>query len=188
MYKYLTYLLPSLRRRFEQNQTDCTFTVLALLPTVTENILEALPVEQLTHELQQKKAERLARVAGEGVASELSSGPPSIRDGDTASLSSLQSSSFIQLGDDASSRPRRSKAQLWNEIKIASITYNQVSHSVMILPAQAINNAFSYRITVIGSTSTGVTDALGRKLSSTLYGPAGGNYTAVFFAGNLPQI
>jgi peroxin-3 len=125
LYRYLTYLLPSLRRRFEQNQTDCTFTVLALLPTVTENILEALPVEQLTHELQQKKAERLARVTGEGVASELSSGPPSIRDGDTASLSSLQSSSFIhasQLGDDASSRPRRSKAQLWNEIKIASIT------------------------------------------------------------------
>jgi peroxin-3 len=123
--QYLTYLLPSLRRRFEQNQTDCTFTVLALLPTVTENILEALPVEQLTHELQQKKAERLARVAGEGVASELSSGPPSIRDGDTASLSSLQSSSYIhasQLGDDGSSRPRRSKAQLWNEIKIASIT------------------------------------------------------------------
>jgi peroxin-3 len=125
LHKYLTYLLLSLRRRFEQNQTDCTFTVLALLPTVTENILEALPVEQLTHELQQKKAERLARVTGEGVASELSSGPPSIRDGDTASLSSLQSSSFIhasQLGDDGSSRPRRSKAQLWNEIKIASIT------------------------------------------------------------------
>jgi peroxin-3 len=115
----------SLRRRFEQNQTDCTFTVLALLPTVTENVLEALPVEQLTHELQQKKAERLARATGEGVPSEFSSGPPSIRDGETASLSSLQSSSFIhasQLGDDGSSRPRRSKAQLWNEIKIASIT------------------------------------------------------------------
>jgi peroxin-3 len=79
----------------------------------------------LTHELQQKKAERLARATGEGVPSEFSSGPPSIRDGETASLSSLQSSSFIhasQLGDDGSSRPRRSKAQLWNEIKIASIT------------------------------------------------------------------
>ena len=96
-----------------------------MLPTVTENILEALPVEQLTHELQQKKAERLARTTGESVPSELSSGPPSIRDGDTASLSSLQSSSFIhasQLGDDGNSRPRKSKAQLWNEIKIASIT------------------------------------------------------------------
>lgn len=99
--------------------------MLALLPTVTDNVLEALPVEQLTHELQQKKAERIARLTGESVPSELSSGPPSIRDGDTASLSSLQSSSFIhasQMGENGISRPRRSKAQLWNEIKISSIT------------------------------------------------------------------
>lgn len=119
---------PSLRRRFEQNQTDCTFTVLALLPNVTENVLEALPVEQLTHELQQKKAERLARAGGEGTAAELSSGPSSIRDGgDNASLSSFQSSSYVHASQLAQSesdmaRPRKSKAQLWNEIKISSIT------------------------------------------------------------------
>jgi peroxin-3 len=122
-------LIPSsLRRRFEQNQTDCTFTVLALLPNVTENILEALRVEQLTNELQQKKAERLARSAGEGPSSELSSGPSSVRDGgDTASLSSFQSSSYIHASqlaepDSGVARPRKSKAQLWNEIKISSIT------------------------------------------------------------------
>ena len=115
----------SLRRRFEQNQTDCTFTVLALLPTVTDNVLEALPVEQLTHELQQKKAERLARAAGEKVPSEFSSGPPSVRDGDTTSLGSLQSSSFVHaslMDEDGSLRPRKSKAQLWNEVKISAIT------------------------------------------------------------------
>jgi peroxin-3 len=33
-----------------------------LLPTATENILEALPVEELTQELQKKRAERLARL------------------------------------------------------------------------------------------------------------------------------
>ena len=101
-------------------------TVLALLPTVTGNILEALPVEQLTHELQQQKAERLARIAGDGAPSDISSGAPSIRDGDAASLSSLQSSSFIhasQVGEDGSAPERRmSKAQLWNDIKISSIT------------------------------------------------------------------
>lgn len=118
----------SLRRRFEQNQTDCTFTVLALLPNVTENILEALPVEHLTHELQQKKAERLARSGGEGPPSEFSSGPPSVRDGgDNSSLSSFQSSSYIHASqftqpENGSGRPRKSKAQLWNEIKISSIT------------------------------------------------------------------
>ncbi|ERF74775.1 hypothetical protein EPUS_04944 [Endocarpon pusillum Z07020] len=118
----------SLRRRFEQNQTDCTFTVLALLPNVTENILEALPVEHLTHELQQKRAERLARSSGEGTPSELSSGPSSVRDGgDNSSLSSFQSSSYIHASqltqpENGSGRPRKSKAQLWNEVKISSIT------------------------------------------------------------------
>lgn len=118
----------SLRRRFEQNQSDCTFTVLALLPNLTENILDALRVEQLTNELQQKKAERLARLGGDGTPSDFSSGPPSIRDGaDTASLSSFQSSSYLhtsQLAESESgpARPRKTKAQLWNEIKIFSIT------------------------------------------------------------------
>lgn len=118
----------SLRRRFEQNQIDCTFTVLALLPNLTENVLEALPVEQLTHELQQKKAERLARSGADGTPSELSSGPSSIREGgDNASLSSLQSSSFVHASQLAQSESgsigsRKSKAQIWNEIKISSIT------------------------------------------------------------------
>ena len=114
-----------MKRRFEQNQIDCTFTVLALLPTATENIIAALPVEQLTHELQEKKAERLARAA-EGAQSELSSAPSSIRDGDTASLTSFQTGSFIhasQLAEDPNQpRLRKSKAQLWNEIKITSMT------------------------------------------------------------------
>ena len=119
--------LYSIRRRFEQNQIDCTFTVLALLPTVTEGVLDALPVEQLTQELQTKKAERIARSTAEGAPSEISSsGAPSLRDGDTASLTSLQSSSFVHasqaFGDGESSQPRKSKAQLWNEIKVSSIT------------------------------------------------------------------
>ena len=107
----------SLRRRFEQNQTDCTFTVLALLPTATENVLEALPVETLTHELQQKKAERLAR--GDSASSEPSP-TPSATD-DTGSLSSFQGDSFIHASQmtGSSEKPKRSKAQLWNEIKIS---------------------------------------------------------------------
>src|SRR6476620_1276334 len=89
----------SLRRRFEQNQTDCTYTVLALLPTATENIIEALPVEELTKELQRKRAERLARLnAGEATGSDLSSISPSLPEEDR----SFQSESFVhtsQLGE-----------------------------------------------------------------------------------------
>ncbi|RAO73679.1 uncharacterized protein BHQ10_009691 [Talaromyces amestolkiae] len=119
----------NLRRRFEQNQADCTFTVLALLPTATENILEALPVEELTQELQRKRAERLARTSGSDVLTSepSSSTAPSVTEEDGKSLTSFQADSFIhasQLADSTTSdeRPRRSKAQLWNDVKIFSIT------------------------------------------------------------------
>ncbi|KAB8078067.1 putative MFS transporter [Aspergillus leporis] len=121
----------NLRRRFEQNQTDCTYTVLALLPTAAENILEALPVEELTKELQRKRAERLARLnAGEGTGSDLSSVAPSLPEDDRRSLSNFQGDGFVrasQLGDspvdgDGEARPKRNKTQLWNEVKITSIT------------------------------------------------------------------
>lgn len=84
----------SLRRRFEQNQEDCTFTVLALLPTVTENIFAVLETERITFELQQQKAAKLAR-GGEAHPSELGSGPPSVTDDDGRSLASFQSESGI---------------------------------------------------------------------------------------------
>ena len=123
---------PSLRRRFEQNQEDCTFTVLALLPTATEDILDALPVENITHQLQQKKAERAGRSASAGTsevaASEMSSGPPSVAGDDGKSLSSFQSEGYIHASQMAASTtgsanmglqtPKKSKAQLWNELKI----------------------------------------------------------------------
>ncbi|KAL4754284.1 hypothetical protein BDW72DRAFT_166524 [Aspergillus terricola var. indicus] len=119
----------NLRRRFEQNQTDCTYTVLALLPTAAEDILEALPVEELTKELQKKRAERLARLnAGEGTAtgSDMSSVAPSLLEDDRKSVSSESFLRTSQLGDPAvdedASQPKRNKTQLWNEVKITSIT------------------------------------------------------------------
>ncbi|KAF2750307.1 Peroxin-3 [Sporormia fimetaria CBS 119925] len=127
----------NLRRRFEQNQEDCTFTVLAILPTATENILEAIPVEQVLDELQKHKAERLARSVG---ASELASSvAPSVTDDDNKSFQSESFAHASQVTVDSGSgtgsaegaeatasgtekRPKKSKAQLWNEMKISSIS------------------------------------------------------------------
>ncbi|KAF3091489.1 peroxin [Orbilia oligospora] len=108
----------NLRRRFEQNQEDCSFTVLALLPTATERILELLPVEQITHQLQEKKAARLAK---SGAPSEVSFGALSVKDDDGISVKSLKSEPAPQTGT-GEPRPKRTKAQLWNELKITSIT------------------------------------------------------------------
>ena len=95
------------------------------MPTLTENVLDALPAEQILQELQQKKAERLGRSAAtsETAPSELSSGTPSAIDEDGKSLSS---ESFVHASQVAAStagsegevRPTRTKVQLWNHLKI----------------------------------------------------------------------
>lgn len=129
----LTNNSPSLRRRFEQNQEDCTFTVLAILPTAVENIFEALPVEQVLEELQAQRQERLARSVGGGPSevstADLASAPPSLADG--GDDKSLASESFMHTSQMAESslangespisppRTKRNKVQLWNEVKIS---------------------------------------------------------------------
>ncbi|KAI0767564.1 Peroxin-3 [Fomes fomentarius] len=42
----------NLRRRFEQNQQDISFTVMALLPALSKHILQGMDVESVTQELQ----------------------------------------------------------------------------------------------------------------------------------------
>lgn len=127
-------MIASLRRRFEQNQEDCTYTVLALLPTVRDEIIGSLPVEQITEQLQQERQERLKKLGGasDAASSEFPSAPASVTDDDGRSLASLQSGSYIHTSQMASSslggaegsqpRPKRSKAQLWQDMKINSIT------------------------------------------------------------------
>ncbi|ETS59755.1 hypothetical protein PaG_06278 [Moesziomyces aphidis] len=46
----------NLRRRFAQNQEDCTFTVLALLPTLGDQLFAKHDVEQLTESLRSQAA------------------------------------------------------------------------------------------------------------------------------------
>ena len=92
-----------------------------------EEIIGALPVEQITEQLQQERQDRLKRLGqSEAASSELPSGPPSVTDD-----ASLQSGSYVHASQMASSsiesgtpslRPKRSKAQLWQEMKINSIT------------------------------------------------------------------
>jgi peroxin-3 len=127
---------PSLRRRFEQNQEDCTFTVLALLPTATDNILAELETERITFELQQQKAAKLARNGELAHPSELGSGPPSVTDDDGRSMASFQSESGVhasQMGVPSAlsagdgpqdgglqvPKARKTKLQLWNDLKIS---------------------------------------------------------------------
>ncbi|KFA70810.1 hypothetical protein S40288_09655 [Stachybotrys chartarum IBT 40288] len=133
----------NLRRRFEQNQEDCTFTVLALLPTATTSILEAMNTENITYEIQQMKTS--SRAAAKPAASD-STGPPSIADtnlteDDGRSMMSLQSDSVLHASQTALpptdaaaanketgqqergiAKPRKSKRQLWDDLTISAVT------------------------------------------------------------------
>ncbi|CAK7232059.1 peroxin [Sporothrix bragantina] len=140
----------NLRRRFEQNQEDCTFTVLALLPTVTTNVLEAMNTEAITYQIQHMKTGGAA-AAARSVRSEGadSISPPSIADtlvteDEGRSMISMQSESGVHASQVAlpaqaptsnpvpvteggetqqeASKPRKTKRQLWDELTISSIT------------------------------------------------------------------
>ena len=55
----------SLRRRFLQNQEDCSFTIMALLPTLSSQIFEAMDVESISQALlaQNRRHKSLGEVA-----------------------------------------------------------------------------------------------------------------------------
>jgi len=134
--------LTSLRRRFEQNQEDCTFTVLALLPTATQNILDAMNTEKITYEIQQMKGSATARARSIG-----STSPPSmseatnVTDEDGRSIISLnvQSESGVhtstisvptaltsttgadtpQESPQTPPKARKTKRQLWDDLTIS---------------------------------------------------------------------
>ncbi|KAK3379338.1 Peroxin-3 [Lasiosphaeria ovina] len=132
----------NLRRRFEQNQEDCTFTVLALLPTATTNILEAMNTEKITYEIQQLKGP-VAKTRSVGSVSPPSLSETNATDDDGRSIISVsvQSEAGVhasqisvppplatvdggpQEGPPAQpQKARKTKRQLWDDLTISSIT------------------------------------------------------------------
>ena len=118
------FLLRSLRRRFEQSQEDCTYTVLALLPTATENVLKAITVEKILQELQNRKTDKGAR-STQGSEIAPSEAPSTIdEDGRSFASSSYIHASQMTAGmetDFAVAIPnpygKKSKLHLWNDLK-----------------------------------------------------------------------
>ncbi|KAI0386215.1 Peroxin-3 [Hypomontagnella monticulosa] len=130
----------NLRRRFEQNQEDCTFTVLALLPTATTNILEDMNTEKISLEIQQMKGNaKSLRSSAESSAAAPSIADTTLTEEEGKSIASLQSESGVhasqvalpspsnagegsQDGGQVAQRSRKTKRQLWDDLIISSIT------------------------------------------------------------------
>lgn len=121
----------NLKRRFEQNQQDATFTIMALLPSMSTQILEKYPVEKITQELQAKRGEHksgsTAGVSVESIGPTPSMSTSSDIDSKTdiktiaSSTGSLSGESEV-LVSGSSSNKTKSKSRLWRDLKIQSIT------------------------------------------------------------------
>ncbi|KAF9775806.1 hypothetical protein IL306_006060 [Fusarium sp. DS 682] len=122
----------NLRRRFEQNQEDCTFTVLALLPSATTAIIEAMNTEQITFEIQQMKATKAIKNGGPESAAPPSIADTTLTEDDGKSMagqsesgvqaSQAPTSSPFNAGGDANKetpKPRKTKRQLWDDVTIS---------------------------------------------------------------------
>lgn len=125
--------------------------MLALLPTATENIIAELETERITYELQQQKAARLAKTS-DGI-SDLGSTPPSVTDEDGRSMASMSVHSDsgmhisrlgiptasattgdgVQDGGQQAVKAKRSKLQLWNDLKISGMFSLCESHELMLI-------------------------------------------------------
>lgn len=108
-----------MRRRFQQNQQDCTYTILALVPTLGDKILEEMDVESVTLKLQMQSKAVKSRTR--------TLTPPEVNNTSSLSLNTDQPSitssmeltmpSPVHIGLDSSesSHSRVESAQSWVE-------------------------------------------------------------------------
>ncbi|KAJ1919440.1 peroxin [Coemansia sp. S17] len=141
----------NIRRRFDQNQRDCLFTIMSLLPELSEQVLREVDVERLITELRTIHRPQASPRPGGNPGETLEGGnawsvskSPSVgvadggaepgaeasRDGNTSAAgTAVQSTSReddVQT-DGAAEEPRRSKVEIWEEIKIQSFARTMIA-------------------------------------------------------------
>ncbi|KAF8509650.1 Peroxin-3 [Hysterangium stoloniferum] len=106
----------NLRRRFQQNQQDCTYTILTLLPTLGERILEEMDVESITLTLQLQSKAAKARLQGLA-SSDINTSSISLNTEQPSVTSSIELSMPIPARHDAAASYSRAgeNAQGWVE-------------------------------------------------------------------------
>lgn len=116
----------NLRRRFEQNQQDASFTIMALLPGLAADILEKYPVEKITKELQAKRGERISvrsPLSDTGVSDISNLTGLTEANSDLNNTQEITESTISIRETEASTlqvniKPKKTKSQLWQDLKI----------------------------------------------------------------------
>ncbi|KAJ2853026.1 peroxin [Coemansia erecta] len=139
----------NIRIRFDQNQRDCLFTIMSLLPELSEQVLHEVDVEKLITELRaihvpQKSAagsqticEKTQNIEahedrndvwseqGEQTSmqtKESGSGAEEEKDASNASGTVIEANDNAQQAAQAKNVTRRTKLEIWEDIKIQSFT------------------------------------------------------------------
>ncbi|KAJ2858781.1 peroxin [Coemansia erecta] len=136
----------NIRRRFDQNQRDCLFTIMSLLPELSEQILREVDVERLIAELRaiHRPQPSHQKPTGEGASAKkaLEGGENNVwsnnsSNNDSGDGEKTQTSDDVEkksqqengsadgfaeaeTADKESEPPRRSKVEIWEDIKIQS--------------------------------------------------------------------
>ncbi|KZT43283.1 hypothetical protein SISSUDRAFT_1014227 [Sistotremastrum suecicum HHB10207 ss-3] len=122
----------NLRRRFLQNQLDCKYTILALVPTMGERIIDEMDVEAITHAVQLKSAASRAPSEAPSTGS-LSLNNVPLPDTSTIDLvvpeHDLQSEPGSSVSGDQSPAPLGESSLSWVEQFTGSASDNQISNS-----------------------------------------------------------
>lgn len=116
------FVKEQIKRRFVQTQQDSLYTLYELMPVMTLVLAKDFDLDSLVEALKGKKLEKKlskgGKVSGEEYAEGLSSGMSATTEVQNNGSSSVQTDAQSQAGLPA----QKSKAELWNELKLKSIT------------------------------------------------------------------
>ncbi|PIA19283.1 Peroxin-3 [Coemansia reversa NRRL 1564] len=124
----------NIRRRFDQNQRDCMFTIMSLLPELSEQVLREVDVERLIAELRainkqpvvdsqsvSEKSETREGSSTDG-ATERSTSESGVNEDSASRATDVAGPDANHLLDDNSEPAKRTKVDIWEDIKIQSFT------------------------------------------------------------------
>ncbi|KAI9482109.1 peroxin [Coemansia sp. RSA 1290] len=111
----------NIRRRFDQNQRDCLFTIMSLLPELSEQVLHEVDVERLIAEL---------RAINKPLPSDSADKQEAAEDqGEPSKLNDSESPEQTVNGTPARARdtPKRTKVEIWEDIKVQSFARTMIA-------------------------------------------------------------
>ncbi|KAF7778430.1 hypothetical protein Agabi119p4_2775 [Agaricus bisporus var. burnettii] len=156
----------SLRRRFQQTQDDVSYTVMALLPTLGDQILEYMDVEAITKELQSRSKIRNARQQSQALSS-LASSIDVVQEhdvrSDSGSIAPSVASTGFSFGDPDStaatapqvvSQPSESARDHLSSSVVASSTSSAISGENLSLHSSQLSDPLTTSSAVSESSDT----------------------------------